>query len=283
MTMAAHLISVRDLLRLTRFWNLLILGAAQMCAAVFLLGVSPMDLRLGALIVSTLCVAAGGYIINDYYDIKIDYVNKPHRVVVGKSVSRRVALLIHSAVSFAGVALGFLVGWKIALINILCVFLLWLYSNLLKRLPFIGNLMVAALTWAAIIVTGIAFPSSRLLVTAYAGFAFFLSLAREIIKDMEDWKGDKTYGCRTLPIVFGLRQTKWIVMATVAVYVLFLSVMMAAYDALSTTYLLLLALLPSVILVERLWKADTVADYARLSLICKVLLVLGIGSMPFTG
>jgi hypothetical protein len=59
MTMAAHLISVRDLLRLTRFWNLLILGAAQMCAAVFLLGVSPMDLRLGALIVSTLCVAAG--------------------------------------------------------------------------------------------------------------------------------------------------------------------------------------------------------------------------------
>jgi 4-hydroxybenzoate polyprenyltransferase len=283
MSPATNRLPVRDLLRLTRVWNLAILGVAQMCAAVFLLGISPADLRLALLIASTICVAAGGYIINDYYDIKIDYVNKPHRVVVGKTVSRRVALLLHSAVSFTGIVLGLLVGWKLALINIVCVFLLWLYSNLLKRLPFVGNITVAALTCAAILVTGLAFPSENLLVTAYAGFAFFLSLAREIVKDMEDWKGDKTYGCRTLPIVFGLRKTKWVVLASVALYVLFLSVMMAVYDALNSTYLLLLALLPSVLLVERLWKADTVADYARLSLICKVLLVLGIGSMPFTG
>ncbi len=99
--------SLSAFLRLTRFWNLFIIGMAQYFAAIFLIDIQLLfDWRLLVLASSTAIVAGGGYIINDYYDIKIDLINKPDRVVIGKGIGRRHALLFHSVLSFAGVALG---------------------------------------------------------------------------------------------------------------------------------------------------------------------------------
>src|SRR5882762_9574475 len=106
------------LLKLTRFWNLLIIGMAQYFAADFLIDKNKIwDIRLLILSLSTVIIAAAGYIINDYYDIKIDLINKPERVVIGKDVARRYALLFHSLLSMTGVALGFLLGWKLGVIS----------------------------------------------------------------------------------------------------------------------------------------------------------------------
>ena len=169
------------------------------------------DYKLLLISISTVLIAAAGYIINDYYDVKIDFVNKPERVVVDKLLKRRVVMAAHSILNFAGIGIGFLVSFKIALINFLSALLLWLYSNHLKRLPFVGNVAVALLTGAALLVIAIYYQKNMFLVLVYAIFAFSITLIREIIKDIEDVKGDTVFGCRTLPVIWGIRKTKMII------------------------------------------------------------------------
>src|SRR6185436_376966 len=135
--------TLKALIKVTRFWNLLIIALAQLFTAYCLVGYfSVLSWKLYALSVSTTLIAAAGYIINDYYDIKIDLINKPDRVVVGKSMRRRYALFFHWLLSLMGVSLGFLLDWKIGLINTFSGFLLWWYSNFLKRKPFVGNFSI---------------------------------------------------------------------------------------------------------------------------------------------
>ncbi|MFO0267636.1 MAG: UbiA family prenyltransferase, partial [Cyclobacteriaceae bacterium] len=146
--------------RLTRLWNLAIVALTQYCTAGFLVSSSTLtDWRLLVLASSTVMIAAAGYIINDYYDVKIDLVNKPDRVVVGKWIPRRFAILFHSFLSIAGTALGFLLSWPIGVINFFSAFLLWVYSNQLKRQPFIGNLTIALLTGSAVLLVEVLYHS----------------------------------------------------------------------------------------------------------------------------
>ncbi len=156
------------LLRLTRFWNLVIIGMSQYFSAIFLIERELLfDWRLFLLASSTAIIAGAGYIINDYYDIKIDLINKPDRVVIGKSITRRYALFFHSVLSITGIVLGFILSWKIGVIHFLSFFLLWLYSNSLKRQPLIGNFVVSWLTGISIVLVNILYDLSNPLVVIY--------------------------------------------------------------------------------------------------------------------
>lgn len=274
--------TLRALLRLTRFWNLVIIGTSQYFVAIFLIDRELLlNWKLFVLASSTAIIAAAGYIINDYYDIKIDLINKPNRVVIGKSITRRYALLFHSILSFIGVALGFVLSWKLGVINFLSAFLLWVYSNNLKRQPFIGNFVVAWLTSISIVLVNILYDVSNSLVIIYALFAFFMTLIREIVKDMEDLKGDNTFGCRTLPIVWGIRKTKvllYILLGLLASSVLLLN---AWYSQLPLSYFLIFLFIPLGLLLLRLVRADTRKDFYWLSQACKVIMLLGVLSMVF--
>src|SRR5690349_3917192 len=158
MTEGSQPFTLTALIKVTRFWNLVIVGLAQFFTAYFLIDFyTVLDWRLYVLSVSTVMIAAGGYIINDYYDVKIDLINKPERVVVGKSMRRRYALFFHTSLSVTGVALGLLLNWKIAVLNFFSGFLLWFYSNLLKRKPFVGNLSVALLTGLSVYLVAVLF------------------------------------------------------------------------------------------------------------------------------
>jgi len=268
------------LFRLTRTWNLLILVFAQYFTAWFLLKAHIFtDWRLLMLTASSALIAAGGYVINDYYDVKIDLVNNPNRVVVGRSVPRRFAILLHGLLSMAGIALGIFLSWWIVAINIFSVSLLWFYSNLLKRLPFVGNLAVALLTGTSIAVLNVLYYQSNLLVIIYAVFAFFMTLIREVIKDMEDLKGDNTFGCKTLPIVWGIRKTKSFIYGMVAVFAAAVLFINQVYVKLPLIYFLMMLFVPLAWLVMQLVKADTKRDFSWLSSFCKVIMLLGILSM----
>lgn len=268
------------LFRLTRTWNLLILVFAQYSTAWFLLKAHIFtDWRLLMLTASSALIAAGGYVINDYYDVKIDLVNNPNRVVVGRSVPRRFAILLHGLLSMAGIALGIFLSWWIVAINIFSVSLLWFYSNLLKRLPFVGNLAVALLTGTSIAVLNVLYYQSNLLVIIYAVFAFFMTLIREVIKDMEDLKGDNTFGCKTLPIVWGIRKTKNFIYGMVAVFAAAVLFINQVYVKLPLIYFLMMLFVPLAWLVMQLVKADTKRDFSWLSSFCKVIMLLGILSM----
>ena len=273
---------IESLLKLTRFGNLIIIALAQYFTAGFLIGMHTLnDVNLFLLSLSTVFIAAGGYIINDYYDVKIDYINKPDRVVIGKSITRRYAILFHIALSFAGIVLGFYLSWKIAGVNMLSVFLLWLYSNNLKRLPFVGNLTVAFLTGLAIIIVDLFYGKDNSLVVIYALFAFFMTLVREVIKDMEDLKGDNSFGCKTLPIVWGIRKTKILIYVILIVFGAVVIVLNQIYQALPFKYHFIFLFVPLLWLFLRLIRADMKKDFTRLSMYCKVIMLLGILSMAF--
>jgi 4-hydroxybenzoate polyprenyltransferase len=269
-------------LRLTRVGNLLILALSQYFTAIMLISAkNVLDLRFLLLAIATGMIAAAGYIINDYYDIKIDLVNKPERVVIGKGITRRYAILFHTLLSFAGVAIGFYLDWRIGVINFFSAFLLWWYSNDLKRQPFIGNLVVAILTAMAIIIVDTLYHTGNPLIFIYAAFAFFMTIIREIIKDMEDLKGDDTFGCKTLPIIWGLRKTKFFIYAIMAVFVVAVVWINFFYVKLPEVYFLVFLAVPMVVLLITLIRADTKKDFSQLSAFCKLILLLGVISMAF--
>jgi len=268
------------LLRLTRFWNLVIIGLTQYFAAVFLIAKENIfDLRLFFLAVSTTMVAAAGYIINDYYDIKIDLINKPARVVVGKEVPRRFALLFHSVLSLSGVAIGIFLGWEIGIINFFSAFLLWWYSNHLKRQPFIGNFVVALLTGISVMMVNLIYEVENAAVVIYAIFAFFMTLVRELIKDMEDWKGDHSFGCKTLPIIWGQLRTKYLLYGIVALFATTVLLINRYFLGLPMYYFLVFLFVPLGLLLVLLIRSDTVRQFYQLSQLCKVIMLLGIVSM----
>ena len=271
---------VRTFLRLTRAGNLIIIVLAQYFASYFMVGAHTIyDLRLFLLSASTIMIAAAGYIINDYYDVKIDYINKPERVVVGKKVTRRFAILFHIVLSFSGIGIGLFLSPWIVLINSFSAFMLWLYSNILKRLPFIGNFVVGLLTGLAVLVVDVLFEVNNYMVVIYAIFAFFMTLVREIIKDMEDLKGDGSFGCKTLPIVLGIRRTKIIVYIILFLFLISVLLVNYFYVHLHMIYFVTLLLIPLLVLKWRLYRADTVRDFRWLSNFCKLIMLLGILSM----
>lgn len=275
-------IFLRSLIKLTRVGNLLIIAIAQFFVAAFVVNQHSLrDISLWILSLSTVLIAAGGYIINDYYDVKIDYVNKPHRVVVGKDIARRQAILFHVVLSCLGVALGVLLGWRILAVNIFSVLLLWWYSNNLKRLALVGNLAVALLTGLSIYAVEILYKTGNQIILLYAAFAFFMTLIREIIKDMEDLKGDTTFGCKTLPIVYGIRKTKLILYGLVLLFLIIVTVVNIIYEPLPFSYYVFFLYVPLVFVVYRLMRADTTKDFRRLSNLCKIIMLLGILSLAF--
>jgi 4-hydroxybenzoate polyprenyltransferase len=270
------------LFKITRFWNLVIIGLAQFFAAYFLVGYyTVLDWRLYILSTSTVLIAAGGYIINDYYDVKIDLINKPDRVVVGKSIRRRYALLFHSVLSILGVAFGLFLNWKIGLINFTSGFLLWWYSNFLKRQPFVGNIAVAILTGLSVYVVAVLFDPVNKLIIGYAFFSFFITLIREIIKDMEDLKGDNTFGCKTLPIVWGIRKTKSFMYLLAMINLALIAGFNYSHSGLANWILAVFILMPVILILIGLSAADTVKEFYRLSQCCKIILLLGVLSMIF--
>ena len=184
---------------------------------------------------ASVLIAAAGYIINDYFDLNIDRVNKPEKLVVDKIIRRRWAILWHFLFSLAGVGLSLYVAFCIpdwhsflvAFINIICVAALWMYSTIYKRRLLIGNILISLLTaWSVFVIYLVNLKSwylvkylfkndynqacTRLFKFAvlYAAFAYIISMVREVIKDIEDMEGDAKYGCRTMPIAWGVRSTK---------------------------------------------------------------------------
>lgn len=273
---------IEAVLKLTRFGNLVIIGLAQYFTAGFLIDKNLIfDLRLFLLSSSTVLIAAAGYIINDYYDVKIDFINKPERVVIGKSIARRYAILFHVALSCLGIFVGGYLSLRVGILNIVSVFLLWVYSNNLKRLPFIGNVTVAFLTGLSVYLVEVYFKSGDTRILIYASFAFFMTLIREIIKDMEDLKGDNTFGCKTLPIVWGIRKTKTVIYIILGIFAITVLLLNQFYVGMPIYYFLICLFIPLLILTLRLFRADRMRDFAWLSTFSKLIMLLGILSMAF--
>jgi 4-hydroxybenzoate polyprenyltransferase len=271
--------------RLVRMTNLIIVVITQYFTRILLIGPRQdwkkiiADPHMFILSLSTVCIAAAGYIINDYFDIKIDIVNKPEKVVVGRYLKRRWAMGAHQMFNVLGAVMGFFVGFWIFLINIFSITLLWFYSERYKRLPFIGNFIVSLLTALTLLILTVRYPDNRHLVLIYAVFSFFITMIREIVKDMEDIKGDEAHGCRTLPIIWGIRKTKTFLYCWLGLFVTTLFIMASTLYNEILAYLFLSLLIPIGWLVIKLIRADTRKDFRSLSNLCKIVMLMGLLTM----
>lgn len=230
---------------------------------------------------STVCIAAAGYIINDYYDVKIDAINKPDRLLVGRIIRRRRAMFAHLVLSFTGVLMGGLLKVSVGLINLGAVLLLWGYSARLKKLLLIGNIAVALLSASMLLVVAVYEDVLNKTTLGFALFAFLISLIREIIKDIEDMKGDATFECRTLPIVVGMRGAKYVLYPLIVLFMALLvaSVLHPSTPLLFDVYMVAFVLAPSIWMTVKLVRADRKADFSHLSNLNKLIMLLGILSM----
>jgi 4-hydroxybenzoate polyprenyltransferase len=253
--------------------------------------------------VSSVLIAAAGYIINDYFDLNIDQVNKPDKLIVDKVIKRRWTIFWHIVFSLTGVALGFYVDyttriWLLGFSNAVCVFLLFIYSTSLKRRFLIGNILISLLTsWVILVVAWCEYnhlikinsslPADKILrdTFLYAGFAFVISLVREVVKDMEDVEGDRKYGCKTMPILWGMNATKvfvavWLMVLTGVLIIIQVYALRLGWD-LSVLYSLLLIIAPLIWIFKKLYSAKTAKDFHNLSSLIKFVMLTGILSMIF--
>ena len=270
---------------MTRSWNLFIVVIAQVLTAYYLLGIGwegIVTVKFILLIISTSSIAAGGYVINDYYDIKIDMINKPERVVIGKNMERRTALALHFFLNTAAIIVGWSLSWKIGLIHVFSSVLLWAYSNQLKRMPLVGNLAVAFLSAMTLYVVAAFYGVHNWGLYLYMSFAFFFSLWRETIKDIEDRLGDESFGCRTLPIVYGVPNTKKVIYVIMLVFALSLLVLNFPYENSLKLIYILSIITGEMILAIIIFRADTITDFRRASAINKFIMFLGVLSMIIT-
>jgi 4-hydroxybenzoate polyprenyltransferase len=244
------------------------------------------------LISATFLSAAAGYIINDYMDVKLDMVNKPKSVIIGKSISRRWAILLHSGFNIFAIYLAWQISYRVAALVFTCSLLLWMYSQYFKKSYLLGNLLVALMTASTIFIL-IPFDENSNIYAciAYSLFAFFSNLIREIIKDTEDMRGDSKFNAKTLPIKLGTRKTKTILIYLQIVFIVSCNFLIYLFPIISFTnkiyfnwfclYMLILVIIPSFYSLYLIWNADTKKHFTKLSFISKLIMIFGVLSMVF--
>lgn len=265
---------------------------------------SPHALLYWLLIAATVLITAGGYVINDYFDVKIDRINKPEKVVVGQDVSLRSTMLFYQILTVIGTVTGIIIAFMsrsftLGFIFILTPGLLWFYSASYKRQFVIGNLIVALSSALSVLIVGVLAVallklqySNELLqqtpvpskvygwIGGFAGFAFLLTWIREIIKDMEDAEGDREMECRTMPIKWGEKNTKYFLYALIALTIAALFHVNHYYidfeGNFTFQYIAFGLAVPLLNLAYLIFKGEEKKDFQRASNVSKVIMLIGV-------
>lgn len=302
-------------LKLIRLPNLLIIVVLQYFIRYFIiypvlkihgfdLQLSPFDFFL--LVFSTLLLAAAGYIINDYFDQKIDIVNRPDKVIVGKKINRRLAMLLHLTFNGIAVIIGFYLAWVVdififAFINLVAAGIFWYYSTTYKKMFLVGNLVVAvtsALPALGVVIfdmlklyqnngpeiveQGLSFSMLFAIVGSFSFFSFLTNFIRELIKDLEDLEGDSVYGRRTLPIVLNVKPTKFIITCFILITIFLLGYVYLQFltDPITLWYFLLFLIIPLVLLMLLVIRSSTQTEYHKAGLLLKIIMLAGVFYAP---
>lgn len=297
--------SLISFLRLIRWKNLLMIAFIQLLFKfvyfpVFSVSVSLSKFDFTVLIIATLAIAAAGYIINDIFDVQADKINKPNKVIIEKFISPKVAFNFYIILNALGILAGFYVTYRINKLSFIAIFvitalLLKLYNSNFKKKPLLGNLIISLLVSLSILIVGILdiipaiteenaanqFYAFRVL-TDYAIFAFMFMLLREIVKDIEDVKGDKILNMNTLPILLGQAKTNKIVF--ILSFIPLVLVTNYSFQNFSDVpivlaYMLIVVLLPFLYFMTKILYARSKKEYKYASNLLKVIMLLGMFSI----
>lgn len=309
--------------RLIRFKNLIMIALTQYLVKIFILDVrfiaetALSDSLFFYLVLSTILIAAAGYIINDVYDVSADMINKREKIIIGVHLSQKIAMFWYLLLNLLSLIFGLLICWGIQkpmffLIFIYCIFSLWIYSKSLKKMFLVGNLQISFLTALAIVnvalfdvlgVLGNGGTEALLfkIILWYSFFAFLINLIRELIKDAEDIEGDKIINAKTTAIVLGIKKVK-IILITLCLFIFGfiayfqyiqysfyqtkfmiqnqeMSFILPGTDIISIGFVLIIQLM-IILLSYKILRAYKKEDFSSLSSLSKFIMMLGILTIP---
>lgn len=208
------LLKLFSLLSVIRGYNILVVIIAQYLAAIFIFSPSKtlynivFDVHLFYIVFATICVIAAGYIINNFYDVPVDRINRPFKTRIDNYVKQSTKLKIYFALNFIAFVFGCLISWRAALFFSVYIFAIWLYSHKLKKYPVFGLLSAALLTISPFLAVFIYFKNISVSIIFYAVFLFLVVLVRELLKDLQNLKGAILNNYDTFPVIYGERKTK---------------------------------------------------------------------------
>jgi len=252
------------------------------------------------LVLSTLLIAAGGYVINDIYDLQTDTINKPEKIIINKQISEKEGFTIFMALNIIGVGLGFYLSNYVGTSALFVIFftssaLLYIYASALKQMLLIGNIVVSAVVALAILTIGIfeLFPVMNFenkgvqmlflnIIRDYAIFAFLVSLIREIVKDIEDIDGDYKAGMQTLPVAIGRERANKVAFVLSVLTLLSVVYYVITYlfkQQIVMGYFLVFVVAPLIYICIKLFKAAHKTQYKHISFILKLVMLTGMLSL----
>lgn len=293
------------ILNLIRWKNLLMLLLGQLLIKYALLEPFGVQTSLNGfaillLILSTICIAAAGNIINDINDIETDFINKPNKIIIGNSISEKMAYNLFIIFNFIGVSIGFYLSHSVNRAPFFSIFviisaLLYVYATYLKRMLLIGNIVISVLVALSIIIVGVfeLLPSITSqnqqiqftffkIIFDYALFAFIINLLREITKDIEDIDGDYKAEMKTLPIVIGRERAKNVLTALnfIPLFGIIFYVISDLYkQPIAVGYFLLFVIAPQLYISIKTFSAKTKKNFHHISNMYKIVMLFGMLSL----
>ncbi len=294
-----------NIINLIRYKNLILIALVQVLIKYAMFPAFNVDTTLSTfqfiiLVISTVCIAAGGYIINDIFDVETDAINKPNKQIVGKTIAKDKAYNYYMAFTFIGVVTGFYLANDVNRSTFFGIFvviaaLLYIYASFLKPMLLVGNIVISGLVALSLIVVGIfdllptinmqnKFIQSSMfeVIVDYAVFAFLITFIREIVKDIQDIDGDYNAKMKTLPIVLGKSRAAKIAFGLTVASILILAYYLNAYlymQTIAIIYFLIAVIAPLIYIAIKLFSAENKKDFKLISRLLKVVMLLGMLSM----
>ncbi|GAA4044277.1 geranylgeranylglycerol-phosphate geranylgeranyltransferase [Flavobacterium cheonanense] len=265
-----------------RGYNIPIIALAQYLSAIFIMAPEKralsviLDFNLFIIVLASSLTIASGYIINNFYDSKKDLINRPNKSKIDRLVSQRTKLQVYFTINFVIVLLALLVSFRAVLFFSVYIFLIWFYSHKLKKYPIIGNLTAAFLAVLPFFAVLLYYKNLYPQIFAHASFLCLLILIREMIKDLENIKGDIANDYKTIPVKFGEEFTKKIITGLTVLTIFPVYLLVEIYDVGYMDIYFYVSLIILIFFLLLLWKAENKTQYLQLHIILKFLIVSGV-------
>jgi 4-hydroxybenzoate polyprenyltransferase len=286
---------IASMFSVVRGYNIPVIVIAQYLSAIFILSprnVGAMQVLLDAnvfiLVLASSLSIASGYIINNFYDSEKDLINRPRKSMLDRLVSQKTKLYVYFSLNFFVALIAFFISWRVLLFFSMYIFLIWFYSHKLKKYPIIGNLTASFLAVFPFFGILIYFYKKELyhpyeietgIIFAHAAFLYLLLLVREIIKDLENIKGDLASNYQTIPVVYGEKVSKRVIAVLCFATIFPVYVLTDVYDVGYMDIYFYLCLIALLFFVISLRKANTRAQFLKLHNVLKFLIVAGVFSI----
>ncbi|MDV7187643.1 geranylgeranylglycerol-phosphate geranylgeranyltransferase [Lutibacter sp. TH_r2] len=278
-------IKILSLFSVVRGYNILLIVVAQYLASIFIFSPETslkfvlFDLHLYFIVLSTICVIASGYIINNFYDFETDKINKPLKTKIDTIVSQRIKLRIYFFLNFVGVGFGFLVSWRAALFFAVYIFGIWFYSHKLKKYPLTGLFSAAVLSLLPFFAVFVYYKNFSEIIFTHAAFLFFILLIRELVKDLERIKGDFVKNYQTIAVKYGEYFTKILISFLVVLTLNPIYFLLKYPEVGRMKYYFYGSIFTLILFLLFLWFSKSKRNYTLLHWMLKLLILAGVFSL----